>query len=318
MMWPRGYAVGNQSANRAADFQESEIIRDHVISESPKHANLNSSGEISPSPDPPPPNPPPTDLSTRRLNIAILSLIIAALSHPTHAQTITASMTAITHNSYAGVAAQFHLTNLKAGGNEILGGEGYLFCADLVGRSLDEDSQTYPRLTSNLTLGTMEQMSIWDRFNNTQDEPLARAMAHWAIDTYYESHFLNPVNNTSARQYAFQNVIWEIFGDGGTSAGLNFSTGNINRSKFGPYGSDSSPTLWSYMTSMLDGVKNSGVTTSYVPKYEVLVALDSRSTYQDYLLLAANTAPTTIPETSSTALIAVGLSMLVIRRKRNR
>jgi hypothetical protein len=264
----------------------------------------------------PTPPPTPTDMSTPRFIIAILSLVIAAMSHKTNAQTITASMTSITHNSYAGVAAQFHLTNLKAGGNEILGGEGYLFCADLVGTSLDEDSQTYPRITSNLTLGTMEQMKIWSRFSNTQDEPLARAMAHWAIDTYYESHFLSPVNNASARQYAFQNVIWEIFGDGGTTAGLNFGTGNINRSKFGPTGSSSSPTLWSYMTEMLDGVKNSGVTTSYVPKYEVLVALDSRSTHQDYLLLAAS--PASVPETSSTVLIAIGISLTLVRRKRNR
>lgn len=249
--------------------------------------------------------------------IAILALVAASIFPHAKSQTITASMTAINHNSYAGVAAQFHLTNLKAGGQEILGGEGYLFCADLVGRSLDEDSQTYPRITSNLTLGTMEQMKIWGRFSNTQNEPLARAMAHWVIDTYYESHFINPANNASARQYAFQNVLWEIFGDGGTTNGLNYGNGNINRSKFGPYGSDSSPTLWSYMTNMLDATKASGVNAGYVPKYKVLVAIDSRSTHQDYLLLAANPSLMIVPEPSSTALIAIGLSLALTRRKRS-
>jgi hypothetical protein len=257
-------------------------------------------------------------METPRFIFTMLSLALAVISLPAHSQTITANMTAITHNSYAGVAAQFHLTDLKAGGQQILGGDGYLFCADLVGRSLDEDSQTYPRITSNLSLGTMEQMTIWNRFGNTQDEPLARAMAHWAIDTYYESHFINTANNTSARQYAFQNVIWEIFGDGATSSGLNFNTGNVNRSKFGPTGSNSSPTLWTYMNNMLDGVKNSGVDANYVPKLEVLVALDSRSTYQDYLLIAANPSLATIPEPSSTTLIALGISLALARRKRNR
>jgi len=257
-------------------------------------------------------------MKTPRFIIVILSLVIAAASLPANAQTITANMTAVTHNSYAGVASQFHLTDLKAGGNTILGGEGYLFCADLVGRSLDEDSKIYPRITSNLALGTMQQMTIWDRFGNAQNEPLARAMAHWAIDTYYESHFINTTSDTSTRQYAFQNVIWEIFGDGGTSAGLDYNTGNVNRGKFGPMGSNSSPALWSYMNTMLNGVKNSGVDVNYVPKLEVLVALDSRSTHQDYLLIAANPSITTIPEPSSTALITLGISLALVRRKRNR
>jgi hypothetical protein len=258
----------------------------------------------------------PHPMKTMRIRIVMSSMVIATILSKANAQTVTASMTAINHNSYAGIAAQFHLTNLEAGGQQILGGEGYLFCADLVGQSLDEDSGSYPRVTSNLVLGTMDQMKIWGRFSNAQNEPLARAMAHWTIDTYYETHFLNPVNNASSRQYAFQNVLWEIFGDGGTSAGLNFSSGNINRSRFGPLGSDSSPTLWSYMTGMLDAVKASGVDASYVTKYEVLVALDSRSTYQDYLLLSADPNFMLIPEPSSSALIALGLSLSLARRKR--
>lgn len=257
-------------------------------------------------------------MNTPRIIIAILSLAFAAISIKSEAQTVTASMTAVTHNSYAGVASQFHLTNLKADGQEILGGEAYLFCADLVGQSLDEDSQTYPRITSDLTLGTMEQMEVWSRFSNTQNEPFARATAHWFVDTYYESHFLNPASDTSARQYAFQNVLWEIFGDAGTSNDLSFYTGNINRMKFSPWGSDYNPTLWSYMTDLLGSVKNSGIDASYLPKYEVLVALDSRSTYQDYLLLAADPSLMTIPETSSSALLALGFSLALVRRRKGR
>lgn len=249
--------------------------------------------------------------------IAISALAVASLFPQAHSQSVTANMTSINHNSYAGIAAQFHLTNLKAGGQEILGGEGYLFCADLVGRSLDEDSQIYPRTTSSLTLGTMEQMKIWSRFSNTQNEPLARAMAHWVVDTYYESHFINATDNTSERQYAFQNVLWEVFGDAGTADGLDFGTGNINRSKFSPSGSASSPILWSYMSDMLSATKASGVDSNYIPKFELLVALDSRATNQDYLLLAANPSLMTIPESSSTALIAIGLSLAFTRRKRS-
>jgi hypothetical protein len=72
------------------------------------------------------------------------------------------------------------------------------------------------------------------------------------------------------------------------------------------------------MNTMLNGVKNSGVDVNYVPKLEVLVALDSRSTHQDYLLIAANPSITTIPEPSSTALITLGISLALVRRKRNR
>ncbi len=249
--------------------------------------------------------------------IAILMFVAASSFPHANSQTITASMTRITHNSYAGIASQFHLTNLKAGGNQILGGEGYLICTDLAGLSLDEDSGTYPRITANLTLGTMQDMTVWSRYSNTQNESLASATAHWVIDTYYESHFVNPVDNASARQYAFQNLLWEVFGDAGTSSGLNYGNGNINRSKFGPGGSDSSPTLWSYMSNMLDATKASGVNSNYIPKLEVLVALDSRSTHQDYLLIAAKPS-LTIPEPSSSMLIAIGLTFAFTRRKRNR
>ena len=59
---------------------------------------------------------------------------------------------------------------------------------------------------------------------------MALSMALWLVDNYYDSYFQHPGAEASEKQYAFQNVLWEIFGDGGTPEGLDFGTGNINRS----------------------------------------------------------------------------------------
>lgn len=245
-----------------------------------------------------------------------LAILCSAISSTLFAQNISATINKIDHSSYAGIASQFALTDLKVDGKTVYNGSGYLFCADYEGISLDEDGGNYPRIETNLLVGTMAEMEVWDRFTNSQDESLARANAHWFIDNYYESSFLQPVNNASARQYAFQNVLWEIFGDAGTTDGLNFSNGNIDRSKFSPGGSNSNSTLWGYMNSMLDAVRNSNIDTNYQNELEVLVALDSRSSHQDYLMLAANPSLMTVPEPSSLLLGILG-SALLLRRKRN-
>jgi len=248
--------------------------------------------------------------------IVITGFAVLALAQALHAQSVTGTIMAIDHNSYAGVASQFRIDSLKVGGETIYNGRGYLFCADIVGKSIDEDPGSYPRTAPNLTLGTLDQMEIWNRFGNTQDEALARASAYWFIDNFYESEFINPADNASARQYAFQNVVWEIFGDAGTSNGLNFSNGNINRAKFSPSGISSNPALWGYMNTYLQAVQNSGVTSGYTSKYEVLVALDPRSSHQDYLLLAANPSLMVVPEPSSAGIAMLGGLLLLARRRR--
>ncbi len=233
-----------------------------------------------------------------------------------NAQNISASISKIDHTSYAGVASQFVLTDLRVDGKTFYNGSGYLFCADYEGKSLDQDGGSYPRIESSLTLGKMEDMEVWNRFNNTQDEAAARSMANWFIDNYYESSFLQPVNEANARQYAFQNVLWEIFGDGGTAEGLNFIAGNINRSKFSSTGDNSSPRLWGHMNSMLNAVKASGAERGYVSKHEIFVALDPRESHQDYLMLAGNPELMAVPEPSALLTGLMG-GVLLLRRRRD-
>jgi len=69
------------------------------------------------------------------------------------------------------------------------------------------------------------------------------------------------------------------------------------------------------MTTMLAAVQNSGVTTGYKNQYEVLVALDTRSGYQDCLMLAANPSLVVVPEPSSVPLGRAGV-LLTLRRRR--
>ena len=245
-----------------------------------------------------------------------LGLLSVVLSTGLSAQNITADLYSVPHSNYAGIASQFRLENLQVDGQSVYSGSAYLFCADLPGKSLDQDSKTYPRITNTLTVGTMDQMEIWNRYSNPQNQSLAKAQAHWLVDNYYSAYFLNPQNNTNARQYAFGNVLWEIFGDGGTADGLNFSNGNINRSKFAPGGDDNSPTLWGYMNTLVNAVNNSGINQNYVPTYEIKVALDSRAEHQDYLMLAGNPNLMTVPEPTVAGLAFIG-SLLILRRRRD-
>ncbi len=247
------------------------------------------------------------------LQLAQLSLV---LSTGLSAQNITADLYSVPHSTYAGIASQFRLENLQVDGQSVYSGRAYLFCADLPGRSLDEDSKTYPRVINTLSVGTMDQMEVWNRFSNAQNQSLAKAQAHWLVDNYYSSYFLNPQNNSNARQYAFGNMLWEIFGDGGTADGINFSNGNIDRSKFAPGGSSDSPTLWGYMRTLANAVNNSGVDQNYVPTFEIKVALDSRADHQDYLMLAANPNLMTVPEPTVAGLAFIG-SLLMVRRRRD-
>ena len=228
-----------------------------------------------------------------------------------HAQNITGNLNAYNHPSYAGIAAHFRIDNLQVDSSQFFGGTGNIFCSDLAATSLDEDSQVYPRSVT-LGYGEIEDMDIWDRYSTPQNESLAAAQVRWLFDNRYDSYFLNPGANASAKQYAFQNVIWEIMGDGGTAAGLDFSTGNINRSKFSDtltYGT----ALWSIMNQLLSDVENSGVDGSYTAKTKIYAAFDSRAGYQDYIFVANEVA--LVPEPSSALLGLVGLSLLFKRRR---
>lgn len=255
-------------------------------------------------------------MKSLRTPIAYAALAAFSAGAQLMAQGVTAMIDAIDHPSYAGVASQFVLTELMVDGETIYNGSGFLFCVDYEGISLDQDSNIYPRIVDNLSVGAFEDMDVWNRFSNAQDQALAVATARWFIDNYYESYFLTSATNQDARQYAFQNVLWEILGDGGTAAGLSFTTGNINRSKFGPGGSIDSPVLWGIMTSLLDDVNASGVTSAYQPQFEVLVALDPRPDHQDYFILAANPSLMAIPEPSSAAVAALGSLLVFFRRRR--
>ena len=243
--------------------------------------------------------------------IVILALLWFGLTGalPLPAQTLSGYLTEYAHPAYAGTSSQFRMDDARADGQIYLGGTVNLFCADLPGTSIDSDISSYPHYISSFTVGSLSQMTIWSRFSNTQNQALAIAMMRWMVDNYYQTHFLNPANNEHARRYAFQNVIWEVIGDGGTSAGLSFSTGNINRSKFAPGGSAYDATLWTYMSQMLTAVSSAGVTTAYQPILQVEAALDSRSSYQDYLIVP-------IPEPSVAILLGAAGFLALGRRRR--
>lgn len=247
-------------------------------------------------------------------------LCFLAFGLPSLAQTLTGDLTAFDHPEYAGVASHFRISNAEAGGEGIYDGELIMFCSDLAARSLDEDISSYPyQLTSansSLSLGSLDQFDVWDRYSTSQDEALATAQLHWLVDNFYISHFLAaPSGEESLRQYAFQNVIWEIFGDGATSNGLDLTNGNIRRSKFGPSGSSSSPELWSEMNNLISAVENSGVTAAYEGRYEVFGVLDSRGGYQDYFAISAQPDTFAVPE-PATGLMLIGCCALLLRRRR--
>ena len=223
-------------------------------------------------------------------------------------QSLTGWLTEVPHAEFASVSSQFKMTGAQVNGSTYRGGTVYLFCADFPGNSIDQDISSYPYYSSSFSVGGLGSLEIWNRFGTTQNEALATSMAHWLIDNYYVSYFLSPPSDVSERQYAFQNALWEIFGDGATAYGLNYSTGNINRSKFSPTGSNSEPVLWSYMNQLINAVNGSGVTTLYTPVFHVDAVLDSRSTYQDYLAVP-------VPEPSGVCLL-VSAAWLIVRRRR--
>ncbi len=243
----------------------------------------------------------------------VLGLSCASLC----AQTITGTVEAIDHPSYAGIASSFQISNAEADGTLIYDGDLLIFCADLDGTSLDEDIRNYPyqlnAYNSPFELGTLEEFDIWDRYSKTQDEELAISTLHWFVDNYYEDAFLNG-DDTS--RYAFQNVVWEIFGDAGTANGLSFNNGNIDRSKFSEYGPKSSPELWSEMNAMLDAVKDANVTLDYDPRNRILAINDTRAGYQDYIGLAADPRLMQIPEPSVMSMFGAAGILLLTRRRR--
>lgn len=251
-------------------------------------------------------------------SLVLIATIIAPIFSPmANAQGISGILNAVNHNDYAGVASQFSLESLTVGGETIYNGSGFLFCTDYEGTSLDQDSSEYPRIENSLTIGTMDDLEVWNRYDNIESRAIAIASARWFVDNYYETSFLSPENNASARQYAFQNVLWEIYADAGSGTGdLDFLSGNFERQKFSPDGRRDSPLLWGYMNDMLDDLRDANVTSDYIPQYEVLVALDERETHQDYLLLAANPELAAVPEPSSSMLILLGSMVILTFRRR--
>lgn len=239
--------------------------------------------------------------------------LVAVKSLP--AQTLSGYLNEYAHTSYAGTSSQFRMDQAKLDGVTYMGGTVNLFCGDLPGTSIDQDISSYPHYHTSFTIGTLNQLAIWGRFSNTQNEALAIAMMRWTVDNFYLTHFLKPSNDEHARRYAFQNVIWEVLGDGGTSAGLSFTTGNINRSKFAPGGSSYNATLWTYMSQMLTAVSSAGVTTAYQPIFRVEAALDARSSYQDYLIIPHEETFLPIPE-PSVALLFGAAGLLALGRRR--
>lgn len=249
-----------------------------------------------------------------RLSALILGL---ALNSPGQSVApLTGELQPVEHLEFAGIASQFLINDARVDGETLYDSQVFIFCSDVAAKSLDEDSLSYPHAltvgNSPLAIGALEDFDVWDRYGTTQDEALAIAQVHWLVDNYYESHFLSPVaGSESLMQYAFQNAIWEIFGDGGTATGLNFSDGNIDRSRF----RFSDPDLWNEMNSLIDAVSVSGVGTSYVSTYNVLGVLDERDGYQDYLALAASPELMAVPE-PNTAILLGGLAILLIVRRR--
>ncbi len=253
-----------------------------------------------------------------RTRAAILGALLTALPGLSTGQVITGDLTPIEHPAFAGVASHFDIADFAAGGVSMFGGEVVIFCSDLAARSLDEDGLGFPYIltpaNSTLSVGTPDNLDVWGRYANPQNEAEALGMAMWLVDHYYYDYFVDPNTDASARQYAFQNALWEIFGDGGTSAGLDYSTGNIIRARFGPGGATEEPVVWGYMTTLLDAVENAQVGGNYSPATDVQIALDSRTGYQDYLLVDASPVP--VPEPDILAFGALASLFGIARRRR--
>ena len=247
------------------------------------------------------------------LNGALIraALVLVPALLPVGAQTLQGDLSPYDHPEYAGIASHFQIANATVDGQTAFNGTAIILCSDFQGTSLDEDPDPYSSPVS-LGFAGLDDMDVWNRYSAPQNEGLVKAQVGWLVDNYYQSHFLSPVNDASARQYAFQNVIWEVFYDGGTAEGLNWSTGRLDRDKFadtGQYG----PELWSYMNQLLDAVDTSGVTASYQSTLPIYSALDSRSGYQDYVLLTADIGYSNIPEPGTALLALLGLPF-VLRR----
>ena len=249
-------------------------------------------------------------------------LLVLALAGPLPAQVLTGDLAAFQHPSYASVASHYSISEFAAGGVSMFEGQVVIFCSDLGARSLDEDGLAYPytltKGNSDLALGSLQQLDVWTAHSTPQDEALAIAMALWLVDTHYADYFVTPpAAEAHERQYAFQNALWEIFADGGTTAGLDFTTGNVTRTRFGPGGYNDSPLLWSHMNALIDEVTaaaaNSTLDSSYIPHNDVRAALDSRIGYSDYLLVAA--IPT--PEPAAALLALLAALPLALRRRRH-
>lgn len=251
------------------------------------------------------------------VRVAACLVILVLCAARLEAQSITGTLTAYDHSDYAGIASHFRIENAQYLGEAVPAGSVNIFGADFEAYSLDEDPGVYPRPV-DLTVATVDNLDTWERFSVSQNEAYTKAQLHWLIDNYYDSFFLNTPDNTDARQYAFQNVIWEIMYDGGTPAGLNFSTGLLDRDKFSNtavYG----PELWFYMTGLLSAVDNSGVTAAYAGSTTVYSALDSRPGYQDYILLTTDLSEqelTSMPEPRILLLALLG-APLALRRRRS-
>lgn len=240
---------------------------------------------------------------------------------PLTAQTLTGGLEPVRYPSYAGIASHFMLSDARAAGETIYDGELRIFSSNLSAKSIDEQERVwYPyELTADgspLRLGSLDTLGVWDQYLIPQDIGLAQAQVHWFVDQHYESAYLN---GDETSQYAFQNVLWELYGDGGTDNGLSFWTGNIIRSKFSSSGFASAPELWDEMNLLLESVENAGVTSEYVPVYQILAVHDIRSGFSDYIGLASTPEMmNAVPEPRVAILFGCAALLLLSRRGRNR
>ena len=100
----------------------------------------------------------PASHGSRILLLAACGLFLGAAS--LGGATLATSLTAIEHPSYAGVASHFSLANTTVDGETLWDGNAYMFCADLVGNSIDQDLSGYPAYVDTLSVGLMSEMEV--------------------------------------------------------------------------------------------------------------------------------------------------------------
>lgn len=234
--------------------------------------------------------------------IIMLLMGLLATAPVVSAQTLTANITGLDY-IYTEYQSGFEFTNAKLDGSPFAVENGLMFCIDFPKDSYWADSGYTDGQLISEDLITIENTKAWDSFSNTQNEALAIAQLGWLVDHFYEDHVLGDVDMVSTS--AFANAIWEIMHDGGTTAGLDVTTGNFTRTTF-------TGGLETEMLDMVNAVKNSGVDSSYEWQRPKWVVRDDVSSHQDYLLLSV----VAVPEPSSLAFVAFAALFTFGNRRR--